>query len=371
MSAVSVSSLVVEYGGKRVVQSLDLDIEEGAFVTLLGPSGCGKTTTLRCIAGLERPVSGSIRYGDRVVFDSESNVFVPPEKRKPGLVFQNYGLWPHLTAGGNVAFPLRMQKVKQPERNARVTELLDLVGLGHRIDDMAGGLSGGQQQRVALARALANGSSLILYDEPLSNLDAQLRTTTRGQIKALHDKLGTTSIFVTHDQEEALALSDVVVVMDEGRIAQIGSPQDVYERPVNEYVARFVGFDNVLTARVVALNATSATVLADSGDLTLVTRLGEGAADRLCVGDPVTVAWRGLSSRIGDSGADTEGNNFRGTITGLEFAGERTTYEVEVRGTAIRVSVANSLSQRNFTRRAGDEMFINIPEEEVMCLPLG
>ena len=186
MSSIHVESLVVEYGKHRVVHSLDLQIDEGSFVTLLGPSGCGKTTTLRSIAGLERPASGTIRYGDRVVFDGATNVFVPPERRRPGLVFQNYGLWPHLTVGGNVAFPIKLQKVKRAERDAKVRELLGLVGLADRAGDMAGRLSGGQQQRVALARALANGSSVILYDEPLSNLDAQLRVSTRKQIERLH-----------------------------------------------------------------------------------------------------------------------------------------------------------------------------------------
>lgn len=369
MSAVSVKSLVVEYGDKRVVHSLDLEVEEGSFVTLLGPSGCGKTTTLRCIAGLERPASGSISYGERVVYDSGSKVFVPPEKRRPGLVFQSYGLWPHLTVSGNVDFPMKMQKVKKSTRRAKVAELLELVGLAQRAGDMAGNLSGGQQQRVALARALANGSSLILYDEPLSNLDAQLRLSTRKQIKSLHETLGTTSILVTHDQDEAMSLSDVVVVMDEGRIAQTGTPQEVYESPATAYVARFVGFENLLDAEVVHVGDGSVTVRVDAGGMILASaRLSPGLPADLKAGDHVTLACRALNVQVGSAaGNGTTENQVTGLVSSVEFAGDRTHYVVQVDGVELRASILNSVSRADW--RVGDEMSITIPPDELVCLP--
>lgn len=250
MSGVSISGLRREYGTAIAVDRVDLEIGRGEFVALLGPSGCGKTTTLRCLAGLEVPTRGEISIGGVTVFSGGSSVFVPPEKRKIGMVFQSYALWPHMTVRGNVGYPLKLAGVDRRALASRVDEVLERVHLRDKADRMATALSGGQQQRVALARATVSRPRVMLFDEPLSNLDAKLRLSMRNQIRELHDEFGTTSVYVTHDQEEAIALADRVVVMNAGRIEQAGTPQELYTRPSTAFVADFMGFQNLLRARV-------------------------------------------------------------------------------------------------------------------------
>jgi ABC-type Fe3+/spermidine/putrescine transport system ATPase subunit len=250
MVDVHLTGLTKRYGGAYAVDHVDLTIPSGSFVTLLGPSGCGKTTTLRSIAGLEEPDGGSIRIGDRTVVDVAGGVFVQPERRKVGMVFQSYALWPHMTVAQNVAYPLRRRGRSRTEVADQVAGVLELVNLGAMRDRSVAALSGGQQQRVALARAMIGDPVLTLFDEPLSNLDVKLRGRMRSEIRALHDRIGMTSIYVTHDQEEALALSDLVVVMNEGRVHQVGSPQDIYFRPTDAFVADFVGYENQLPVTV-------------------------------------------------------------------------------------------------------------------------
>ncbi|MEU9746615.1 ABC transporter ATP-binding protein [Streptomyces niveus] len=250
MAAVTIRGLTKRYGDACVVDGLDLDIADGEFFTLLGPSGCGKTTTLRCIAGLEKPDAGEILIDGKVVVDGKGT-FVPPEKRGLGMVFQSYALWPHMTVKGNVAYPLKMRHTPRSEIASRVRESLETVGLGHLADRSVGALSGGQQQRVALARALVAQPGLVLFDEPLSNLDARLRASMREQLQLLHERLPATSVYVTHDQIEALTLSDRIVVMHDGRVQQIGTPEQIYADPANTFVADFVGFENLLPATVV------------------------------------------------------------------------------------------------------------------------
>ena len=246
MSEVKIENVFKRYGDITVVDNFDLKVRDGEFISILGPSGCGKTTTLRMVAGFEKATEGSISIGDMVVSSSKDGIFVPPEKRGIGMVFQSYAVWPHMTVFDNVAYPLKIQKVPVEERKQRVMEMLELVHLGQYSERFPSQLSGGQQQRVALARALVMRPGLLLLDEPLSNLDAKLRESMRFEISAIQKKLGITVIYVTHDQSEAMAMSDRVVVMSMGVVQQIGKPYDIYATPINKMVADFIGLVNFL-----------------------------------------------------------------------------------------------------------------------------
>lgn len=230
----------------HVLHDISLEIEKGELLVLLGPSGCGKTTLLRCLVGLEKPGEGRIELGERTVVDATAKTFIQPNRRDVAMVFQNYALWPHMKVAQNVAYPLKARKMKDEIRTGRVEEVLKVVQCDHLADRYPPELSGGQQQRISLARALAPRPALLLLDEPLSNLDALLRIELRAQLRLLHRELGFTGVYVTHDQEEALALGTRVAVMKEGRFEQIGSPGEVYSRPVTEYVADFLGARNRL-----------------------------------------------------------------------------------------------------------------------------
>jgi iron(III) transport system ATP-binding protein len=249
----SVRSLNTEYKTQRgpavkAAQNVTFEVPKGKFFTLLGPSGCGKTTTLRSIAGLERPVSGEISVEGRVVYSSSRNIFVPPNRRNFGMVFQSYAIWPHMTVFANAAFPLEVRKQRAPKATIRkkVMDVLSVVALDHLADREATKLSGGQQQRLALARALVMEPELLLLDEPLSNLDAKLRDRMRFELKRIQRELGVTTIYVTHDQGEALALSHEIAVMNEGQVVQIGPPRAIYEHPKTKFVADFIGSSNFL-----------------------------------------------------------------------------------------------------------------------------
>ena len=250
MARVRLAGLTKRFSDVAAVDDLDLTIEHGEFLTLLGPSGCGKTTTLRCLAGLEEPSDGEIWIGEDLVASPSQRLAIPPNKRGAGMVFQSYALWPHMTVRANVAYPLRVARMPKADMHARVDELLEALGLAGLGDRLANELSGGQQQRVALARAMANHPRLLLFDEPLSNLDAKMRTDVRSEIRHLHDRTGTTSLYVTHDQEEAMVLSDRIVVMNHGKVQQVGTPREVYATPANAFVADFVGFENICSATV-------------------------------------------------------------------------------------------------------------------------
>jgi len=233
----------------RAVDGISLEVATGKLITLLGPSGCGKTTTLRCLAGLERPQQGRIVIGNRTMFDSANGSFVPASDRGIGMVFQSYAIWPHMTVFENVAFPLRVARAKSystAEIRDRVARMLDMVQLGGFANRSATQLSGGQQQRLAFARGLVHEPAILLLDEPLSNLDAKLREQMRLELKRLQRTLGITTVYVTHDQSEALALSDEIAVFDSGRIIQRGTPQEIYRQPKSPFVADFVGSANFL-----------------------------------------------------------------------------------------------------------------------------
>ncbi|MEW2294652.1 ABC transporter ATP-binding protein [Streptomyces sp. NPDC006743] len=242
MPAISLTSVRKSYGsGPPAVDNLDLEIPDGSFTCLLGPSGCGKTTTLRMISGLESLNAGTITVGGRVMDSTRQGVFVPPEKRGMGLVFQNYALWPHLTVAKNVEFGLRVRKVKPAQRAERAAAALKMMQIDWAADRYPAQLSGGQQQRVSLARMLAVSPDVLLLDEPLSNLDAQLRLDMRAELKRIHDETGHTIVFVTHDQLEAMTMATHVVVMNKGVVQQMAPPMEVYGRPADTFVARFVG----------------------------------------------------------------------------------------------------------------------------------
>jgi iron(III) transport system ATP-binding protein len=250
MARVEIKGLSKSYGEHEVLRDLSIEVGEGEFLTLLGPSGCGKTTTLRCVAGLERADGGEIRIGGTVVASAPGRVFVPPNRRDIGMVFQSYALWPHMTVAGNVAYPLRMRRKAGGDIGRQVAGILETVGMTAYAQRQVTDLSGGQQQRVALARAMVARPGLLLFDEPLSNLDAKLRRDMRREIRAAHDASGGSSIYVTHDQEEAITLSDRVVVLRAGVVQQVGTPRDIYEHPVNTFVADFVGYENILAGTV-------------------------------------------------------------------------------------------------------------------------
>ncbi|QBJ97004.1 ABC transporter ATP-binding protein [Rhodococcus sp. ABRD24] len=315
---IGIKGVRVRYGDKTVVPHLDLEVGSGEFVALLGPSGCGKSTLLRALGGFVPISSGSI------VVDGRDVTKVEPERRGIGFVFQSYALFPHLTVAQNVQFGLKVHRLPKTEVVARTTEVLELTGLDTFANATPSELSGGQQQRVAIARVLATKPSVMLMDEPLSNLDARLRVTLRDEIKRLHRELGVTTVYVTHDQEEALALADRVAVMNAGRIEQIGSPQEVYHSPVNRYVGEFVGSIDVLESRTRSLFG-----VVRGGDLALRPerlRLADGAGLE-CVAS--------------------------GTVTDAAFLGSTTRYRVEVGGQALTMLAG---SDRNTVLHVGDEV---------------
>ncbi|MEE9255892.1 MAG: ABC transporter ATP-binding protein [bacterium] len=247
---IQVDRLVKYFGEDRAVDGISFSVPDGKFLTLLGPSGCGKTTTLMCIAGLHKPDSGEITVGGRDFTSMKKKVFLAPEKRDIGMVFQSYAIWPHMTVEQNVSYPLDIRKVNPSEIRDRVNETLRLVGLEDMVGKNATQLSGGQQQRAALARAIVSRPSLLLFDEPLSNLDLKLRERMRIELKRIQNEVGITSIYVTHDQAEALVISDDIIVMSKGRIEQTGGPHAIYARPRNRYVSNFIGVANLLEGRI-------------------------------------------------------------------------------------------------------------------------
>src|ERR671924_610941 len=252
MATVSIRGLTKKFAEAAAVDELHLEIGDGEFVSLLGPSGCGKTTTLRLIAGFLQPDLGEIRVGGAVV--SSPSLLVPPERRNMSMIFQSYAIWPHMTVAQNVAYGLKFKKLNKQEIDAKVTSLLGVVHLAELKDRYSAELSGGQQQRVALARALVIEPQILLMDEPLSNLDANLREEMRFEIRRLHEAFGITTVYVTHDQAEAMVISDRVAVLDRGRLAQVGAPEDLFRRPQSRFVAEFVGKTNIVEMTATAFD---------------------------------------------------------------------------------------------------------------------
>jgi iron(III) transport system ATP-binding protein len=359
MSGVAVEHVSKSFGAVRAVDGVSLEVPDGTLLTLLGPSGCGKTTTLRMIAGLEHNDAGRIAIGGRLVSDPAGGVFVAPERREIGMVFQSYAIWPHMTVFANVAYPLEVRGIRRAGVLERVSEVLRLMQMEHLASRPATMLSGGQQQRVAIARALVFQPRVLLMDEPLSNLDAQLREQMRLEIRALQQRLGITTVYVTHDQEEAMVLSDEIAVMHDGRVLQRADPQTVYARPASRTVAAFFGAPNLLPAKVREVRR--------DGEATLARVDGDGWEGWCAVppdvreGDAVSVVVRPEIVRIAGDEAGSEsaragsrsegvspdagraGIAWRGVARQRIFRGARNLYAVDVGAEdgpgALRVTV--------------------------------
>jgi ABC-type Fe3+/spermidine/putrescine transport system ATPase subunit len=327
-----VKGLFAAYDNTTAVSGVDLEIGRGEFVTLLGPSGCGKTTTLRCVAGLHTPRAGEITLDGRRLHSPGVNV--PPHKRDINMVFQSYAVWPHMTTRENVMYGLKAKAIPKAAALAKAHEMLDLVGLGEFADRHATDLSGGQQQRVALARALATEPSLVLMDEPLSNLDAQLRARMRDEIRQIQRRTGITVLYVTHDQSEALSMSDRVVVMNQGTIQQAGDPWALYHRPENAFVATFVGDANIVPAVVTDVGRHVFTVrVSDLGQDAVFDIARAAAADCPATGDAISVVfrpeWARVSREDGPFPAPPGRNELTARLVASEFLGDHfeRTYE--------------------------------------------
>ena len=338
MAELIIERLVKNFGAVRVLDDINLHVKEGEFVSLLGPSGCGKSTTLGAIAGLDRPTSGRITAGSDTFFDGSSGRFLHPEARNCGLVFQSYALWPHMTVMQNVAFPLSLRKVKGKEKERRVLEALALVEMEALAGRYPHELSGGQQQRVALARTLVYRPKILLLDEPLSNLDAKLRDRARVWLAELRNKLRITTIYVTHDQVEALALSDRIVVMNAGRISQIGTPREIYERPADPAVADFIGTTNFLAGKLVDFDANDRVVTVQLPDGQRV--LAEVIATPPAIGSDVTLAYRPEHIQVVDGNEDHPGRSVvRAAVATRAYVGGAWQLGLVLAGRPVRVDV--------------------------------
>ena len=368
MSAVELVGLRKSYADVTVLDDFSLRANQGELVTLLGPSGCGKTTTLRCIAGLERIERGEIRIGEHLVACPERRVFVPPNRRDIGMVFQSYALWPHMTVFGNVAYPLRVRRRDRRDRQRAVMEILEMVDMERYAHRPVTQLSGGQQQRVALARAMVARPAVLLFDEPLSNLDAKLRRSMRREIRDAHDRSGGTSIYVTHDQEEAITLSDRVVVIRGGRIQQVGTPKEIYTEPATRFVADFIGFENLLTATVSEVRDGSAGVKLMSGVGPVWTSKGINRAP----GVKVVLAARADELEIGSLGSPGEAREaptaaIPGVIRSRAYAGGRVEYLVEAGGAQVVVRAPEAGAAGNLLD-VGSDAWVRFPADAAVLV---
>jgi spermidine/putrescine ABC transporter ATP-binding subunit len=354
----TLTRLTKRYPGTTAVDAIDLDVGSGEFVTLLGPSGSGKTTTLMMVAGFTPPSEGEIAMDDRPITG------MAPEHRNIGVVFQNYALFPHMRVFDNVAFPLRMRRRPKGETRTRVERALDMVhlaGLGGRLPRQ---LSGGQQQRVALARALVFDPGLLLMDEPLGALDRNLREQMKLEIKRIHHDVGVTVLYVTHDQEEALTMSDRVALMDRGRIAQLGSAEDLYERPASRFVAEFIGESNLLDGRVES--ADGGTVFVHDRGVRLRVAPGPQAPRP---GEPYTLMVRPEKIALGPAGADPIEEGLAGAVDEVVYVGEFTRYRVRVApGVVIGVKTANTHAV--FRAKPGDPVRLRWAATDAYLVPM-
>jgi len=358
--SIRIAGLVKKFGETTVLPGLDLDVATGELLVLLGPSGCGKTTTMRCVAGLETPTAGSISIGDVTVFDEAKHIDVPIEERRVGMVFQSYAIWPHMTVFENVAFPLEIAGVAKAEARERVSEMLALVGLEIYAERGASYLSGGQMQRVALARSLIHQPAVLLMDEPLSNLDARLRDRLRVLLRELQTRFKTTALYVTHDQQEALALADRIVVLDAGTILQTGAPEELYRSPATRTVADFLGYGNIF--EVSPFPQAAGTVrLEASGQTLAAAHVPKGAhAYAACV-RPNDIRLRMADA---DAGTALPPNTLRGTIVMASFQGSFVHFRVRSEGLVWDVHSVNPPPAR-----VDDDVLLAIAPEHVLVVP--
>jgi iron(III) transport system ATP-binding protein len=355
MAHILIENLNKSFGRHHVLRNFNLEIQEKEFVTLLGPSGCGKTTTLRLLAGFLTPDEGEIRVGGQLL--SSPRATVPPERRRMGMVFQNYAVWPHMSVFDNVAFGLKLARIGRAAIGERVGRVLAAVGLEGLEGRHPAQLSGGQQQRVALARSLVVEPSILLLDEPLSNLDAKLRERMRGELKSLQRRTGITFVYVTHDQAEAMALSDRIAVLHDGVLQQYGRPREIYERPANLFVADFMGIVNRLPGEIV-----------ERRDGQLRVRVGDhvlaatGPAADESSARAVTLAIRPESVRLGKP--DGPGNCLDGSVVEATFLGSIVDYQIDVGGLLLRVQ-----ADRHVVQEVGSKVQLSIPIEECVAMP--
>jgi iron(III) transport system ATP-binding protein len=315
--------------GRPAIDGVSFEVPPGEIVVLLGPSGCGKTTTLRCVAGLEHPTGGSIGIAGRTVSSPGEDIFVPPRSRDLGMVFQSYAVWPHMTVRQNVVYPLKHRGIERAEARRMVDETLALVGLTEYAERPVVALSGGQMQRVALARSIVYRPQLLLLDEPLSNLDAKLRLRLRDDLRTILKQTGMTALYVTHDQAEAVVLGDRIGVMRDGKLLQIGTPDQIYNRPADLFVASFTGATNELIGTLVARNGSFGTV--DIGD---GQHLETALMHDLAVGERARIALRPENITIGDA---TGANCFRVRLTDRRYQGTQTVYDIDLSGRRMEV----------------------------------
>jgi iron(III) transport system ATP-binding protein len=355
---IDVRSLTKAFGATVAVDGISFEVPEGGFTTLLGPSGCGKTTTLRILAGLERPDSGEVTIGSQVAVSPERGIFVPAERRNVGVVFQSYALWPHMTVFDQVAYPLRVRRDRARLRE-RVLEVIELVDLGSQASRYPSQLSGGQQQRVALARALVFGPSVLLLDEPLSNLDAELRAQVRTELGRVHKETGVTWVYVTHDQSEALALSDHILVMSHGQIIESGPPHDIYDRPSTVYGAQFVGAANCLTGKLAAVARNHVVVELDTGDTVRAVAEDVTSSD---VGKKATVIIRAEDVLIGVDGPG-DANELVGDVRQVTYLGSHKQLVISVGTEMLAVNASKDLRELLNTK-----VTLRVPVERVRAI---
>ena len=340
------------FGKLRAVDGVSLEIEDGDFFTLLGPSGCGKTTLLRVIAGFYPPDEGEVYFGERLMND------VPPHRRETGMVFQNYALFPHLNVRENIAYGLRVRKVPAGEMNARIADAIQSVRLDGLEKRFPGQLSGGQQQRVALARALVISPQILLMDEPLSNLDAKLRVAMREEIRRIQKDLRITTIYVTHDQEEAMAVSDRIAILNLGKLEQLGAPDEIYFNPCSRFAAEFMGGSNILELTALGYDEASSRLRAESGGEPLTLCIPRPAGERICLS--VRPEWVRI---VEDGGDDT----IEGTVESTTFLGALVRYRVRaLGGQSLMIEVHNPRSRD--IRREGDPIRFRFDAERLVML---
>jgi iron(III) transport system ATP-binding protein len=362
---ISIKGLRVRYESERgvvdAVRGIDLAVAAGQFYTLLGPSGCGKTTTLRCLAGLETATEGEITIGGETVYSSGNRISVPPYRRDIGMVFQSYAIWPHMNVFENVAFPLREMRGRFSRAQIRdkVEKALHLVQLDGLEERPAPFLSGGQQQRLALARALVREPKVLLLDEPLSNLDAKLREDTRIELRELVKRLGITTVYVTHDQLEALTMSDLVAVMEGGRIVQEASPTEIYRMPKEKFVANFIGLTNFLDAEVIGLANGEGLGEVETASGRLRCHLPEGTA----IGDRVVVVVRPEDIGLSTESPSQINNVLEGTVAEASFLGDAIEFQVAISDNRIRLKL-----HPNTSVRKGDAVRFLLPAHSCRAL---
>ncbi|WP_155593447.1 ABC transporter ATP-binding protein [Lysinibacillus cavernae] len=354
MRSVRIENVSKQFGQVYGVNDLNLEIKAGEFFTFLGPSGCGKTTTLRMIAGFYYPTKGKILFDDRDV------TRLQPNKRNIGMVFQNYALFPHMTVDENIAFGLQVRKFSKSEIMHKVDRIRGQVHLAAYGNRKINELSGGQQQRVALARALVIEPDILLLDEPLSNLDAKLREETRIEIKRIQSELGVTTIYVTHDQMEAMAMSDRIMVMENGYIKQIGTPQEIYNQPVDRFVANFIGETNLIEGTIQAINSEDVQVRTVNGHMITGRKQQSSPAVTHMIGDKVFISIRPESIHLGAGD-----NTLTGKITFVEFTGISVNYIVDFTAFSLKVMIINSYDQ---IKKIGDDITINIAHDSLYFL---